>query len=451
MSKKIAVIGAGPGGYPAAFRLAELGAKVTLIEKEEIGGVCLNWGCIPSKSYLDIAYKAEACEKLADFASDKPQESGKVLSWDKIQNRRKLTISKIKKGLEQAFKSKKIKLIKGRAGFVSDREIIIKTKEETLKEIFDCYIIACGSESFFPPPLDKLRGKLLDNKTIFSLEKLPASLIIAGGGVIGAEFAYFFATLGVKIDIAEIMPDILPGEDENLVRAVKSSLTKKGVGIHLGSKITDIKISEEGKTVVFENGKTLKADNVLVAAGRVFESRELGLENTKIKSDSKAIMVDENFKASDNIYAVGDANGQMMLAHAASAQGVYVANLIMGKNGFYDNNLVPRCIYTHPEIASVGLDKTSAEKKGLRVKVQRAFFASNGKAQSTGETEGFVQIVSDAENSRILGAQIAGQSATEIIHILSVAISAKMTTENLKKVIFAHPTMSETISQALER
>jgi dihydrolipoamide dehydrogenase len=455
MSKKIAVIGSGPAGYPAAFRLAGLGADVTVIEKEEIGGVCLNWGCIPSKSYLDSAHRLEILKSLENLTADgsetELEKISKNISWEKIQSRRTQTVSMLKKGLEHAFKLKKINLIKGMASFVSNKEISIKTQGKTIKETFDYFIIACGSESFFPPPFGKYKEKLLDNKSVFSLEKQPHSIIIIGGGVIGVEFACFFSALGVKVDIVEIMPNILPGEDENIVRVIKSSLEKRGISIHLGLKAKDLKISGDRKELVLENGAILKAEHILVAAGRTFGGGGLGLENARVSWDSKGIKVDKDFKAAGNIYAVGDANGQMMLAHAASAQGVYVANHVMGGETFYDNSLVPKCIYTFPESASVGLDKNRAEKEGRRVKAGRAFFLSNAKAQSTGETEGFVQIISDAENGQILGAQIAGGSATEMIHIFSVAILSEMTAEDFKKVIFAHPTMSETIAQALER
>jgi dihydrolipoamide dehydrogenase len=455
MSKKIIVIGSGPGGYPAAFELAKLGAEVTVVEKEQIGGVCLNWGCIPSKSYLDSAHRFKTAESLTEFVSNGGKTAvenlRKNLSWEKIQNRRNQTVAKLQNGLASTFRAKKINLMRGEASFKSSNEIEVKTPEKTYVENFDFCIIACGTESFFPPPFDKFKDKLLDNKTVFSLKKLPRSVIIIGGGVIGLEFACFFSALGVSVDIAEIMPNILPGEDENIVKTLKNSLEKRGVKFHLNTKVKEIKIEGAVKTVQTHDGTVMRAEEILVAAGRVLNTAKLGLEKVNVSWDAKGIKTDENFKAADNIYAVGDANGKMLLAHAASAQGVYAACHIMGKECHYNNDLVPKCIYTSPEAASVGLNKLQAEKRGVSVKTQRAFFVSNGMAQATGETEGFVQIVSNAASAKILGAQIAGHAATEFIHVFSVAIAAKMTVQDLKKVIFAHPTMSETIAQALDR
>ncbi|HUT85461.1 MAG TPA: dihydrolipoyl dehydrogenase [Elusimicrobiales bacterium] len=456
MSKKIIVIGSGPAGYPAAFKLAELGAEVTVVEKEQVGGVCLNWGCIASKSYLDAAHRFHAMHSLKDLTQDGSENLLKSvqdkLSWEKIQNRRLHTITKLRNGLKMQFKAKKINLVSGTASFKSSNEINIETDGKTITEKFDYAIIACGTESFFPPPFNAHKEKLLDNKTVFSLEKLPKSIIIVGGGVIGVEFACLFNAMGTKVDIVEIMPDILVGEDANIVRVLKTSFEKSGIKIHLGKKAKDVEINGGVKKITLEDGTEMQAEHILVAAGRTAELENLKLDNVSVKWDKKGIAVDENFQAGQkNIYIIGDVNGKMLLAHAASAQGVACANNIMGQKSFYDNNLVPKCIYTWPESASVGLNKTQAEKAGKQVKTLKAFFMSNGKAQATGETQGFVQITVDAASDEILGAQIIGSGATEIIHTFAVALYTKMKTEDLKKIIFAHPTMSETIHEALYR
>jgi dihydrolipoamide dehydrogenase len=454
MSKKVAVIGAGPAGYPASFMLAELGADVTLIEKNRIGGVCLNWGCIPSKSYLDSAHRFEILKSLNNLTEDSTSAIEQIISnasWEKIQNRKNKTIETLQQGLKKTIAAKKINLVLGEASFISNKEISIKTSTNTITQKFDYCIIATGSESFYPAPFNEHKETLLDNKTVFDLKKMPKSISIIGGGVIGVEFACFFSGFDVEVNIIEMMPNILPDEDESIVRVLKRSLDKRGISIHTNTKTKNIKISADTKTIELDNGKILSSEHILIAAGRALNTQELKLENAGIKCNTKAIKVDENFKVVENIYAVGDINGKALLAHAASAQGIYVANHIMECLAFYDNDLVPKCIYTEPEVASIGLNKKQAEKLGKTVKIHRAFFISNGKAQATTQTDGLLQIISDASSKQILGAQIVGQSATEIIHIFSTAIFAKMKTDDLKKIIFAHPTISETITEALSR
>lgn len=456
MAKKILVIGAGPAGYPAALKARELGCEVTLAERAQVGGVCLNWGCIPSKSFLDAAHRFHTVSHLGGLLNDGSAPALEAvraaMSWEKIQARRQGVIEKLKGSLKKYFDAKGVKLVNGTASFVSPNEVEIAGPDGNVRVQFDAAIIAAGTRPFFPKPFDAFREKLLDNDRVFSLPRLPKSVIVVGGGVIGAEFSCFFNALGSQVDIVEMLPGLIPGEDDAAVRALQSSFDKRGIKLHLGKTASGV--AEEGglKALTLSDGTVLRAEEILVAAGRVCELAPLKLENAGIAWDRKGVKVDSRLRTSvPHIFAAGDVNGLSLLAHAATMQGEIAAENAAGKDAECDNSLIPRCIYTWPEIASVGLNKKQAESAGRTVRQQRAFFMASGRAMTQDETEGFVQVVSDAATGEILGAQIAGVSATEMIHIFSVAIKAKMTVSDLKGVVFAHPTMSETIHEALLR
>ncbi|HOX22049.1 MAG TPA: NAD(P)/FAD-dependent oxidoreductase [Elusimicrobiales bacterium] len=456
-AKKILVIGAGPGGYPAAFRARELGAEVTVVERAHPGGVCLNWGCIPSKSFLDSAHRLHGLEALKDLLQDDSATALSLLrraaSWDKIQNRRRLVVEKQRVALRKSFDAKGIKYVQGEARFLSASEAEIKTAQGTVSEKFDAAIAAAGTVPFFPPPFDPARGALLDSNSVFELPRMPASIIIVGGGVIGVEFSCFFNALGSQVTIVEMAPSLIPGEDEALSRLLKTSFEKRGIKIHLGKKAVSVDgAAGAPKRLVLEDGTALEADEIMVCAGRVAALDSLGLDKIGVAWDRRGVKVDQSFNCGpSNIYFVGDMNALSMLAHAASAQGLCAAELAMGRPGHYDNNLIPRCIYTWPEIASIGLDKKQAEAAGYSVKQHKAFLLGSGRALAQGETEGVFQLVSDTATGKLLGAQLSGIYATELLHVLAVALNSFMTVEQLKKVVFAHPTVAESLHEALSK
>ncbi|MDD4003870.1 MAG: dihydrolipoyl dehydrogenase [Elusimicrobiaceae bacterium] len=456
MTKKILVIGAGPGGYPAAAKAAALGAEVTLVEKAHPGGVCLNWGCIPSKSLLDAAHRFEVLHDLPALlepgAEAALSDVAAHLSWAKISARRQALIEKLRGNLMRLFKSLGIDYVQGTARFLSDREAEIETGGGRRTVAFDAAIIAAGTRPFFPKPFDALRAELLDNTSVFGLEKLPGSVAIIGAGAIGAEFSCVFHSFGVQTHLVELQPGVLPGMDPGVGRAVAAAFKKKGINLHLGVSADSVALENGKKLLHLSDGTQLHADEVLVAVGRVAELGELALEKAGLEWDRRGIKVDSRLRTvKPHIYAVGDVNGLALLAHAAEHQGDIAACNALGHSEEYDNELVPGCIYTRPEAACVGLDRERAEKKGHTVKVGRAFFLSSGRALSQDEPDGFVQVVSDEKTGKILGGQIVGHTATELIHIFSVAIRAGLTVPELKKVMFAHPTMSETIKEALSR
>ncbi|MBT3392534.1 MAG: dihydrolipoyl dehydrogenase [Elusimicrobiaceae bacterium] len=436
MPKKIAIIGCGPAGYPCAFKLRDLGADVTIIEKDQIGGVCLNWGCIPSKSYLDSAHKFEIAKTYCDTTAD----------WQKIKLRKDTAIKKLQLGLQSMIKAKNINYIEGLAKFIAEKELEING--EILK--FDDIVIATGTEAFFPPDLEEHKDKLLDNKSVFNLETLPKSISIIGGGVIGMEFACLFNAVGVQVNVVELLDTILPLEDPAISTQLKRSLEKRNIKFHLKTKVENVSFEGENKIITLANGEKLESEQILVCVGRTCELKNLGLESVGIEYSNKGIKADDKtLKVKDNIYAIGDVNGFHQLAHAAHKQGEVCAKNIIGENADYSICNIPKVIYTWPEIASVGITKKEASEKNIELKTYKSFYLANGRAVAQGDAEGFLEIFTDAKTNKILGAHIIGASASEIIHIISVAVHAKMDKDSLKDIVFAHPSFSELIYEAL--
>ena len=454
MSKKVIVIGSGPGGYPAALRLKELGAEVTMVEAWDIGGTCLNRGCIPSKAFLDTGHRVHAFEGLRGLLRDGSgvNFSPDMLDWEKIKARRAEVITKLRTSLEKLFQAKKIEVLRGKAAFSGPNEVTVTGPQGAVKITFDAAILASGTRPSFPPPFRDFQAELTDSDRVFDLPKLPKSLLIVGGGVIGLEFACFFNAIGVEVTVLELLPEILAGEDPQVIRAVRSSFEKRGVKFHLGKKTSRIEISVGLKTVELEDGTKLQAEEILVGAGRAADLTGMGLEALGLAWDRKGVKADSGLRTSvPNIYAVGDVNGISLLAHSASRQGEIAAENIMGADRSFDAGLVPRCVYAWPEVGSVGLNKAQAEAKGLAVKTARSFYLGIGKAVATDETEGFAQLVFDAADETVLGAQLVGGPATELIHLLALAVKLKLKRNDLKELIYAHPTMAEAIHEALHK
>jgi dihydrolipoamide dehydrogenase len=453
MSKKVIVIGSGPGGYPAALRLKELGAEVTIVEAWDFGGTCLNRGCIPSKAFLDTGHRAHAFEGLRKLLKDNSgvNFSPAMLDWEKVKARRADVITKLRTSLEKLFQAKKIEVLRGKAAFSGPGELTITGPQGEVKRTFDAAILAAGTRPSFPPVFRDFFSELTDSDRVFDLPRLPKSILIVGGGVIGLEFACFFNAVGVEVSVLELLPDILAGEDPQVTRAVRSSFEKRGVKFHLGKKTSKILICGGLKIVELEDGTKLEAEEILVGAGRAADLTGMGLETIGLTWDRKGVKADAGMRTSvENVFAVGDINGISLLAHSASRQGEIAAENIMGANLAFDADIVPRCVYAWPEVGSVGLNKAQAEAKGLTVKTARAFYLGIGKAVATDETEGFVQLVFDGDET-VLGAQLVGGPATELIHVLALAVKLKLKRKDLREIIYAHPTMAEAIHEALNK
>lgn len=454
--KHIVIIGGGPAGYPAALKAASLGAKVTLVEKHKLGGVCLNCGCIPSKSLLDASHRFEIVKKIPALCAEGATEASSALfslrDWNKIKARRQAVTQKLAQGISFLLKKANVEVIQGTASFESENEIKIITEQGEVKLTCDGVILATGSQAFFPPPFDAIRDKIYNNANIFDMPSLPERLIIVGGGVIGCEFADLMSALGVEVSVVEMQPRILPTEEEGAARVLSQALSKRGVKIFAGVSAVAAEEKEGIFKITLSDGKILEAQAVLAAIGRSVDLTELSLEKVGISWTRKGVQVNpETLQLKNNIYAAGDVNGLFLLAHAATRQGEVAACNLCGKAAIYHNDRVPKAIYTTPEVAAVGLSKREAAEKGYTVKTHKIFMLANGRALTQEASDGFFEIYSDEPTGLLLGACFVGINASELIHIISVALTAKMTTEQLREVIFAHPTVAEAIGEALGR
>lgn len=452
-SYDIAVIGSGPGGYVAAIRAAQLGLKVVCVEKSELGGVCLNWGCIPTKAIIKSADLWSEIQRSEQFGLDC---KGPDLIFPEIIKRSRQAAERLSKGVEFLFRKNKVKLLKGFARLKRQNVVeVLDSGNNSYDEVYaKNIIIATGSKVSTIPNINIDKKKIITSREALSLQKLPLSIAIVGAGAIGIEFAYIFNSFGVDVSIIEIMPRILPNEEEGISRELARIYKKRSISIYTSSKVKEIK--DNGKVLsigVEENGKEreLTAESVLIAVGVQGNVEGIGLEAIGITVNESFIEVDKDYKTSiENIYAIGDVIGNPCLAHVASAEGIYVAEKIAGKSPSPINyRAIPNCVYCQPQTASSGITEKEVKEKGIKVKIGKSFFRGNGKSVATGEIDGFVKVIFNAETDELIGAHIIGSNATEIISELNLAISNKMKFHDLKSSVHAHPTFSETVQEAI--
>ena len=445
---EVAVIGAGPGGYVAAIRLAQLGKKVTLIDKNELGGICLQCGCIPSKALISAAGLFDKIKESSIMGINVEKAS---IDFKKLIEWKENIVSKLTKGIEFLCKQHNIEVIKGVASFESSNKLKIEGNDNVSAIEFDKAIIAVGSKPIELPSF-KFGNGIISSTEALSLEKIPEKLVVIGGGYIGLELGIVYAKLGSKVSVVEMTDQLLPGFDNSMVAVLERNTEKMNIDVYLNSKASRF---ENGKVIVESKEKgdiSLDADNVLVAVGRVPIAKELGLENTKVKLDEKGfIKVDKKLMSSDkNIYAIGDVSEGPMLAHKASAQGKFIAEIIAGNKIKYEQLLVPSVIFTDPEIATVGMSENEASAKGIKVKSGRFPFSALGRAMTKNETEGFVKIIANEENEKVIGVEIIGSDASDLISEAALAIRLGATFENITSTIHPHPTLSESLMEAAE-
>lgn len=446
----VIVIGGGPGGYVSAIKLAQLGAKVILVEKDNLGGTCLNRGCIPTKALLQ---SVEVLESIRDSEKMGIKVQGYKIDLKMINQRKEQVVSQLVNGVGFLLKSRKVAVVKGTAKFIEDKVIEVSDEkgEKTLLKAKNI-IIATGSKPA-SIPIEGIKGKdIITSTEALNLEQIPESMLIIGGGVIGVELGSIYSSLGSKVTIIEVLPQILPNMDEEVAKTLERIL-KKEMDIYTGTKVTEIGDRQDKKTVRIktEGGaeETLEVEKVLVSTGRVPNADGLNLEAAGIRTEGNRIVVDNNFKTSvDGVYAIGDVNGKILLAHAASAQGIFVAERIMGRESKINLDIVPASIYTDPEVASVGMTEKEAKEKGLLYKVGRFPFKANGKALTMAKGEGFVKIIADEKYNEILGVHIIGPRATDMIAGIAVAMKMEGCVEDIAHTIHAHPTLTEAIMEA---
>ncbi len=445
----VLVIGAGPGGYVSAIRAAQLGADVTIVDRKYYGGTCLNVGCIPTKVLLHTVELFNAVKEgeMIGLKADNVE-----VDWSALMKRKEQVTAQLVGGVRSLLSSNGVKMLEGDASFISDSEIRVSSsgKDQVLSP--DYCIIAAGSEPVVPPvPGIDSKGVITSNEAL-SLDKVPDSMTIVGGGVIGVEFASIFASLGTRVTIVEMLPEILPNTDKEIVAVLKSVLAAKGVEILTSSKVTRFR-EENGSLVsevkMSEGDREIITEKVLVSVGRKPSTSTLGLENTGVKMDRAKIIIDKKMKTSvDSIYAIGDCCSPIMLAHVASREGEVAAENIMGHKTVMDYKTNPGAVYTSPEIAWAGLTEEQAVEKGHNVKIGKFPLIANGKSLIMNETEGFIKFVVDEKYDEILGVHIIGPRATDLIVEAALALRLEATIDEIVTTIHAHPTIGEALGEA---
>ncbi|MFC1498840.1 dihydrolipoyl dehydrogenase [Verrucomicrobiota bacterium] len=443
----VTVIGAGPGGYPAAIRAAQLGASVAIVEKEKLGGTCLNWGCIPTKTLIASSGLFDRMKNAEELGLSAANASFDYLT---IAKRKNDVVAKLGQGVEMLLKSNGVTIFNGTASFLSRNKISVKNgKSETTIETGST-IIATGSESAMPGFIPK-HTRVLESRQFLDLRALPENIIVLGGGVIGCEFACMAAQLGSKVTIAELLDDILIMLDSDIRREARHHMEEKiGIEILTGSAMENIKADKNGVSGKVGE-KEIKGDILLVSVGRRPVTEDLHLEKADLAvNEAGFIEVDEYCRTSTaTIYAIGDVTaGSTQLAHAATSQGITAAENASTKTRNSMEAIVPACIFTAPEIGSVGLSEQDAKEQELSVKIGKYAFSGLGKAMAAGETNGFVKWVVDAETDQLLGAHAVGPHATELVSEAVVAIRNELTATELGTTIHCHPTFSEAWMEA---
>ena len=446
----LAVIGGGPGGYVAAIRAAQLGQKVCIVEKEKLGGVCLNWGCIPTKALIK---NAEVYSLIKDSENYGIKVQNISVDFKKNVKRSRDISQRLSKGIEFLMKKNKIKHFNGIGRLKSKNSIEINNNDKVYIVEADKIIIATGARPKTFPGLDFDSENVISSKDAMLLENHPKDLIIIGSGAIGVEFAYYFNEFGTKVHIVEMMDRILPNEDREVSEEVEKNFKRSGIKISKGMKVSKIQSMKNSAKVFLKNAgseKIIKAEKVLLAAGVTGNIDDLGLEDLGIEFETGAIKIDNlNRTNIDNIYAIGDVSGPPWLAHVASAQGHIVAEHSAGFNvSPIDYSNIPGCTYCQPQVGSLGMTEEKAISSGFKIKVGKFSFQASGKAMAVGDTVGFVKLIFDEKYGELLGAHIVGSEATEMIAELGMAKALEATWDDLSMTIHAHPTLSEAIMEA---
>ena len=448
----VIVIGSGPGGYVTAIRASQLGFNTAIVEKESLGGVCLNWGCIPTKALLKSAEVYNYLKKSEDYGISAENVSS---DFDKVINRSRSVADTMSKGVNFLMKKNKITVIKGHATINSDKTITIQDKKDSYIISGSHVIIATGARSREINSLVQNGKNIIGYREAMTLEKQPKDLIIVGSGAIGVEFAYFYNSLGTNVTLVEYLPKIAPLEDDDISKELQKILKKQGVKIMTSSELIESEATKDKVDVKIKdpNGEIINmtADVVLSAVGIKSNIEGLGLENLEIKTEKDKILVDDFYKTNvDGFYAIGDVVNGPALAHVASAEGITCIEKIKGMSvNPLDYGNIPGCTYCKPEIASVGLTEKQAIENGYDIKVGKFPFTASGKAQSSGNSEGFVKVIFDSKYGEWLGCHMIGSNVTEMISEAVVGRKLETTGHEILKAVHPHPTLSEAVMEAV--
>ena len=443
----IVVLGAGPGGYVAALKAAQMGATVAIVEQGHLGGTCLNVGCIPSKALLA---SAELIHSIRGAASMGVKVAGEVtFDWPAIQARKDKVLQTLRGGIKSLLAARKATFIQGRGKLNGPGKITIETKSGTEEITAGKIILAVGSIPARIPgwPTDPERVCTSDESLHW--KTLPARLLIVGGGVIGCEFACMMREFGVEVSVVELMPRLLPELDESLGEPLQKAFAKRGIQCFTGTKVETLTVGDTVKAVL-SNGQTVEADRVLLSIGRRPNTADIGLETVGLTTDRGFVRVDDHMETPvKGIYCIGDANGRCLLAHAASAQGVAAVENAMGHAHAFTSP-IPSAVYTFPEIGAVGMTQAQAKKAGIPIAIGLFPLAALGKAIAVGHTEGFVKVLRHRETGELLGVHMLGHNATECIASAGAMLHKRVTVQELAEVVFAHPTIGESVKEAAE-
>jgi dihydrolipoamide dehydrogenase len=451
MKYDVLVIGAGPGGYVAAIRASQLGFKVGVVERENLGGICLNWGCIPTKSLLKSAQVLEYAQHAADYGI---KIDGAKADFEKIIQRSRGVADGMSKGIQFLFKKNKIESIIGTAKLVNNKTVEVTDKDGNKTQVnADHIILATGARSRELPNLKQDGVKIIGYRQAMTLKKQPASMVVVGSGAIGSEFAYFYNAIGTKVTLVEFLPNIVPLEDEEISKTLEKSFKKAGLDVLTNSSVESVDTSGAMCKVKIKTPKgeeIREAEIVLSAVGIAPNLENIGIEELKIELDKGKVKVDPYYRTNvPGVYAIGDIIPGPALAHVASAEGIICVEKIAGQNPHpinYSN--IPGCTYTTPEVASVGLSEKAAKDAGYEIKVGKFPFSASGKASASGVKEGFIKVIYDAKYGELLGAHMIGANVTEMIAEMVVAKNLETTGHEIIKSIHPHPTMSEAIMEA---
>ena len=461
---RIVVLGGGPGGTAAALEAARLGATVTLIERDNLGGTCLNWGCIPTKTILRSARIAWDARNAAEFGLRLPAAD---VDEERLLERKEGVVEELRGQIESQQARAKVDVVYGEGRLLDAKTVRVANKDGETDYHADALILATGSEVFRLSSIDHTLERVWTSDEATSIVAVPRSILIVGGGVIGLEFACAYASFGAEVHVVELTPAVLPGNDKRVQRAAQEALERMGVVFHLGQAATSVGQFGDKMVTEMPDGQMIETDYVLSAVGRKPLSEGFGFPEAGIEMDRAAVKVDEFFATNvPGVYAIGDLIGGMMLAHVAEEEGVVAARNAVRLYEFpeaegllaklvhlpalqsVDYSCVPACVYTFPEIAVMGSSRDSAKERGLEVIQAVSKYAANGKALGEGESDGFVQIVAEMKTGAIVGCQIVGPHAVETIHEVALAKRHSLTVRDIAETVHAHPTVSEAIKLA---
>ncbi len=449
--KHIVIIGSGPGGYVAAIRAAQLRARVTVVENQALGGVCLNWGCIPSKALLAVVELGDKAKKAAELGLTLSGPVGYDLR--RMVARKNKVVDSLVKGVATLFKTWGIQHLQGTGALRDERTVRVVNADGSESRVEAAAVIVATGSSWPNLPLFPIDGRqIITSKHALDLTEIPQRLLIVGAGVEGCEFASLYGGLGTQVTMVELLPRILPLEDEEIAGVIGRELKRRGVTVHVGTTVEILKQESDGVHLRFKNGVTLTVDQVLVSVGRGLNSKGLGLEKIGVQVGARGeILVNEYLETNvSGIYAIGDVVGTAMLAHVASAQGKVAVDHIMGGSRKIAYEVIPAGIFTLPEIGRVGLTEQQARERGHDIKVGRFRHVALGKAHAVADTTGMFKIIADARTDALLGVHIVGAHAADLIHEAAIAMQLGAKAAHVAETIHAHPTLSEGVMEAAE-